>query len=202
MTKLKSLHETLCKGYLQLRRRDSLVDIEKGPPLEQISDETGTLLHILKPLNPDFYRTSGFKIRDHSPTFMQGRASTPVRAGPSYISHECQCFEGCREDAVTLSPIAEPQQYSSPHRSPRRATHYVREGYICECGPHCQGNGSSVDKASCSSAESAGSLVYAALSPSVDNVESPLFDAENESVEIPWKRRSRRGRWSPYPSSR
>jgi hypothetical protein len=206
MTDPKDFNNLLNEECLLQRRRGSLFDIEEGPTLEQISNETSIPLHILQPLNPLSSHHPASLTRDRSPTFTphvvtQGQ-SVPNR-NPRYVpmyTHIQYVNSSC-EEVVTWKPETDLPQPRNPRRSPRQATHYVREGYVCYC-PHAQRGGSSVNNASHSSAELSESPVQAALRPIADNVESPLFIAEDKPTEITWKKQSRRGRWSPYPTPR
>jgi hypothetical protein len=69
MTDPKDFNNLLNEEYLLQRRRDSLFDIEEGPTLEQISNETSIPLHILQPLNPLSSHHPASLTRDRSPTF-------------------------------------------------------------------------------------------------------------------------------------
>jgi len=186
MANFQTFEDFLKPHYLLQRRRDSLFDIEEGTLLEQISDETGTPLRILEPLNLNFYPPTASLTRDYSPASTSKAASRvqskPARGPRMESVYRVSCYADRCEEIVTWVPQTELPKPPSPRRSPRRATHYVREGYACRC-PHVH----------------SGSTAHAMSS--VENVESPLFVAEDEPAKVIWKKQSRPGRWSPYPTS-
>lgn len=148
--------------------------------MEQISSETGTPLLILQRLNPCSLSSQISLTREQSPT---------------------------------LSPKAASQLRCSPRRSPRQTTHYVKKGYVCECShvkrvytvPAAAQIGQNLASPGCSAppvsqAHLPESPAHATSTPSIDNVESPLFVAEDEPLGVTWKQQPRNARWSPYPT--
>lgn len=148
--------------------------------MEQISSETGTPLLILQRLNPCSLSSQISLTREQPPTLLP-KAASPLRC--------------------------------SSRRSPRQTTHYVKKGYVCEC-PHVKRVVAvpavvQVDRILASPVCSVSPLpavnpqespVNAISSPSIDNVESPLFVAEDEPLRVTRKQQPRSARWSPYPA--
>lgn len=167
--------EPYCKETAEVEcrpRRDSLADIEEGPSLQQIADETGVPLHILLKLN-------------------SAPPSTPLACAPlppiSVPTHE----------TAAQTPKICPPLRRSPRRSPRTTTHYVRPGYVCECPnvavkylPPATSPPPMSNTVACNPAPS---------SPAC--VESPLFVAEDEPVDVTYPQRPVGRRWAPYPLS-
>lgn len=81
------------------RRRDSDFDIEEGPTLEQISNETGTPLYLLQQLDPSSLSKATSLTRRQSPTFAPKNAPRhrSLRQSPRRTTHYvredylCQC---------------------------------------------------------------------------------------------------------------
>ena len=177
----KSFFSDMCNLEQMDRRRNSLADVEGGPTLEQIADETGVPLNILVLLNcsnhfsastatgdgleqpADHRRRSSFMEIEKGPRVEQianetGRplpmlvalnpADSPTHVPSPAVAEDELLEMSCKQQPVhnRWAPYPTPsfpphdtidagKQISKvgPRRSSRRSKHYVKKGHVCEC---------------------------------------------------------------------
>ena len=167
------------------RRQDELDDVEAGPTLEQIADETGTLLSIIIQLNsPSIHEASNASTqtlaRAQSPSPTHKQHLPPLRRSPRDTTHYihpgyvCKCLHIKR----SLKP---PKCIDLPPSTP------TVEQYIAVPAPASPYSAPPSPRPSLASPQ---------------QTESPLFVAEDELLDVTYPHASVSLRWAPYPAPR
>ena len=165
------------------RRQDELDDVEAGPTLEQIADETGILLSILIQLNsPSIHEASKPSTptlaRAQSPSPTHKQHLPPLRRSPRNTTHYihpgyvCKCLHikrSLKPPKCTDLPLPTPtvEQYIA---APAQASPYSPPP----------------------------SPPPSLASP--QQTESPLFVAEDELLDVTYPHTPVSMRWAPYPA--
>jgi hypothetical protein len=183
MADFESFNYFLNEAYLLQRRRDSLFDIEEGPTLEQVSDETATPLHTLLHSNLSTFSNPTSLTCEQSSTFTTEAASPlrcSLRRSPRQTTHdvsegyECECPHVKRVVIMPTKPCSHRVVASPVSSIPHVAPVHLPAPPVC---------------------------ATESRRLHVDNIEALLFVAEAEPLEVIWKDQSRSTRWSPYPTS-